>query len=89
MFLTLLYFKINTMLIYQCNQCGIKKQLSKIVMKIIDNKVCHIGSECPECGEYMQEVEKEFGGFPSLKRTEPTLSNRKDKLWGGVKDRLK
>lgn len=77
------------MLIYQCNKCAITKQLSKIVMKIIDNKICHIGSECPKCGEYMQEVEKEFGGFPSLKRTEPTLSNRKDKLWGGVKDRLK
>ena len=76
------------MLIYQCNRCEIKKQLSKIVMKIIDGKVCHIGSECPKCGEYMQEIEKEFGGFPNIKRTEPTLSNKNDKLWTRAKETL-
>ena len=58
-------------------------------MKIIDGKVVNLGTECPKCKEYMQEIEKAFGGFPSLKRTEPTLSNKKDKLWGRVKDRLK
>lgn len=76
------------MLEYQCNKCEIKKELSKITMKIIDNKVCHIGSECPKCGEYMQEVQKEFGGFPNIKRTEPTLSNKNDKLWNRAKDTL-
>ena len=76
------------MLKYQCNKCEIKKQLSKIVMKIIDNRVCHIGSECPQCGEYMQEVEKEFGGFPSIKRTEPSLSKSKDRLWKDTKGKL-
>ena len=58
-------------------------------MKVINGKICNIGSECPKCGEYMQEVEKKFGGFPNIKRTEPSLSNRKDKLWSGVKDRFK
>mgnify|MGYP001156746872 FL=1 len=76
------------MLKYQCNNCEIQKELSKVTMKVIDGKVVNLGTECPECGEYMQEIEKAFGGFPSLKRTEPTLSNRKDKMWGGVKDRL-
>ena len=76
------------MLKYQCNKCEIQKELSKITMKIVDNKVCHIGSECPKCGEYMQEVQKAFGGFPSIKRTEPTLSNKNDKLWNRAKDTL-
>ena len=77
------------MLLYQCNKCEIQIQLTKVVMKVIDGKICNIGSECPKCNEYMQEVDKEFGGFPNIKRTETSLSNRKDKLWSGVKDRLK
>ncbi len=76
------------MLKYQCNKCKIQKELSKVTMKVIDGKVVNLGTECPECKEYMQEIEKSFGGFPSLKRTEPTLSNRKDKLWSRAKDRL-
>lgn len=76
------------MLKYICNVCGNTRQLSKATLEVIDGKVRTREALC-QCGEYMQEVEKEFGGFPSLKRTEPTLSNRKDKLWGGVKDRLK
>ena len=76
------------MLIYQCNKCEIKKELSKVVMKVINSKVVNLGTECPKCGEYMQEVAKSFGGFPSIKRTEPTLSNKKDKLWSRAKDRL-
>jgi hypothetical protein len=76
------------MLKYICNVCGNTRQLSKATLEVIDGKVRTREALC-QCGAYMQEVEKEFGGFPSLKRTEPTLSNRKDKLWGGVKDRLK
>jgi len=58
-------------------------------MKVIDGKVINLETECPKCGEYMQEIKKTFGGFPSLKRTEPTLSNKKDKLWTRAKERLK
>ena len=76
------------MLIYICNKCGNTRQLSKATLEVIDGKVRTREALC-QCGAYMQEVEKEFGGFPSLKRTEPTLSNRKDKLWSRAKDRLK
>jgi len=76
------------MLKYQCNKCEIQKELSKVVMKVVNSKVVNLGTECPDCGEYMQEVEKEFGGFPSLKRTEPTLSNKKNNLWSRAKDTM-
>jgi Zn ribbon nucleic-acid-binding protein len=65
------------MLKYQCNKCEIQKEFSKVVMKVENGKVVNVGTECLECGEYMQEVEKEFGGFPNIKRTEPSLSKRK------------
>jgi len=77
------------MLIYQCNKCEIQKELSKVVMKVIDGRVVNIGTECPECGDYMQEVAKQFNGFPQLKRTEPTLSSKNNKLWSRAKDILK
>ena len=76
------------MLKFQCNKCDIKKELSKVIMKVINSKVCNIGSECPKCGEYMQEIEKDFGGFPNIKRTDPSLSNKNDKLWKRAKDAI-
>ena len=76
------------MLNYVCNVCGNTRQLAKATLEVVDGKIRTREALC-ECGSYMQEVSKEFGGFPNIKRTEPTLSNRKDKLWGGVKDRLK
>ena len=76
------------MLKYQCNKCEIQKELSRVVMKVIDGKVVNVGTECPNCNEYMQEVEKEFGGFPSIKRTEPSLSKSKDRMWKDTKGKL-
>ncbi len=55
------------MLIYQCNVCGNTRQLSKATLEVIDGKVRTREALC-QCGAYMQEVEKEFGGFPSLKK---------------------
>ena len=75
------------MLNYICNVCGNTRKLSKATLEIVDGKVRTREALC-ECGEYMQEISKEFGGFPNIKRTEPTLSNRKDKLWSRAKDRL-
>ena len=75
------------MLKYQCDKCEIQKELSKVVMKVINSKVVNVGTECPKCGEYMQEIFK-FGGFPNIKRTEPTLSNKNDKLWNRAKDTM-
>ena len=76
------------MLKYQCNKCEIQKEFSKVIMKVINSKVVNIGTECPNCHEYMQEIEKEFGGFPSLKRTEPSLSKSKDRLWKDTKSKF-
>ena len=61
------------MLKYQCNNCDQTKDLSKATLEVVDGSVRTREALC-DCGEYMQEIEKEFGGFPSLKRTEPTLS---------------
>ena len=76
------------MLKYQCNNCDQTKDLSKATLEVVDGSVRTREALC-DCGEYMQEIEKEFGGFPSLKRTEPTLSNKNDKLWRRAKDTLK
>ena len=64
------------MLKYQCNKCEIQKELSRVVMKVENGKIINVGTECPNCNEYMQEVEKKFDGFPSLIRTEPTLKKK-------------
>ncbi len=76
------------MLIYQCNKCEIQKEFSKVVMKVENGKVVNVGTECPECGKYMQEIAKEFGGFPNIKRTEPSLSKRQDRMWKDTKEKL-
>ena len=75
------------MLKFQCNNCGKTKDLMKATIKVIDGKVRTVEALC-DCGEYMQEVAKEFNGFPSLIRTEPTLSKNRDKLWKGAKEKL-
>ena len=35
-----------------------------------------------------ENADKEFKGFPSLIRTEPTLSKKGDKLWASAKEKL-
>ncbi len=75
------------MLKFQCNSCGNTKDLMKATIKIIDGKVRTAEALC-ECGEYMQEVSKEFNGFPSLIRTEPTLTKKRDHLWKDAKEKL-
>ena len=76
------------MLKYQCNKCDKTKKLSKATLEVVQGNVRTREAQC-ECGEYMQEVSKEFDGFPSIKRTEPTLSNKNDKLWSRAKETLK
>jgi len=41
---------------------------------------------CKECGKYMDS--KPTDGMPNLKRTEPSLSKQRDKLWAGAKEKL-
>lgn len=75
------------MLKYVCNVCGNTRNLTKATLEVVDGKVRTREAQC-ECGAYMQEESKEFGGFPNIKRTEPTLSNKNDKLWTRAKETL-
>ena len=59
---------------YIC-KCGEKKNLTKMTMKIVEGKVKTKEALC-QCGKYMEELDKEFKGFPSLIRTEPTLNKK-------------
>ena len=47
----------------------------KATIIIIDGKVRTREALC-DCGNYMQEKEKDFQGFPNLIRTEPTLNKK-------------
>ena len=60
----------------------------KATIKIIDGKVRTKQAYCKKCEEWMQELEKDFKGFPSLIRTEATLSKKGDKLWDSAKEKL-
>ena len=75
------------MLKYQCKKCEATKELSRATLEVVHGKVRTREALC-ECGEYMREIEKDFDGFPCIKRTEPTLSNKNDKLWSRAKDTL-
>ena len=75
------------MIKYICNKCGETKDLMKATLEVVDDKVRTKEALC-KCGEYMQEIEKDFDGFPILIRTEETLSNKGDKLWDGAKEKL-
>tara|TARA_R110001599_G_scaffold220329_2_gene418676 strand:- start:1563 stop:1757 length:195 start_codon:yes stop_codon:yes gene_type:complete len=61
------------MLTYQCKKCNSQKQLSKATLEIVDGKIRTKEALCIKCNNYMEEVEKDFDGFPCLIRTEPTL----------------
>ena len=56
------------MLKYKCSKT---MELQKATLEIVDNKIRTKQALC-NCGEYMQEIEKEFS-MPYLIRTEPTL----------------
>ena len=75
------------MLKYICNNCGETKDLMRATLEIKSGKVRCKQAKC-KCGEYMQEAEKDFDGFPSLIRTEETLSKKGDKLWDSAKEKL-
>jgi hypothetical protein len=75
------------MLKYQCNKCSETKDLMRATLEVVDGKIRTKEALC-KCGEYMQEVEKDFDGFPCLIRTEPTLSKKGDKLWDSAKEKL-
>jgi hypothetical protein len=75
------------MIKFICNKCSETKDLMRATLKEIDGKIRTVEALC-KCGEYMQEIEKDFDGFPCLIRTESTLSKRGHMLWEGAKEKL-
>ena len=69
---------------YKC-ECGKEKDLAKATIVLRKGKWVAKESLC-ECGLYMDSEPTE--GMPSLKRTEPSLSKNRDKLWAGAKEKL-
>ena len=72
------------MTLYTC-KCGKTKELSKATIVYRDGKWVTMQAEC-ECGLYMTSEPTE--GIPTLRRTEPSLSKNRDKLWAGTKEKL-
>ena len=68
---------------YVC-KCGKEKDLGKVTIVLKDKWVAK--EALCQCGLYMDSEPEE--GMPSLKRTEPSLSKRGDKLWDGAKEKL-
>ena len=73
------------MTLYTC-ECGKTKELSKATIVYRDGKWVAKESECL-CGKYMDSEPTE--GIPTLKRTEPTLSMKRDKLWEGATEKIR
>ena len=72
------------MTLYTC-ECGNTMEIGKATIVLIDGK--WVTKEALyECGKYMDSEPTE--GLPNLKRTEPSLSKQRDKLWAGAKEKL-
>ena len=73
------------MTVYKC-ECGKEeKEIGKATIVYRDNKWVCKEAKC-SCGKYMESEPTE--GIPTLKRTEPSLTKRRDKLWKGAKEKL-
>ena len=72
------------MTLYSC-KCGKEeKEIAKAKIIFVDGKwVTDV--KCG-CGLYMESEPED--GMPSLRRTEPSLSKRRDMLWDGAKEKL-
>mgnify|MGYP003660958488 FL=1 len=72
------------MTLYSC-KCGKTKEISKATLVLIDDEWVTKEALC-KCRKYMDSEPEE--GMPTLKRTEPSLSKNRDKLWDGAKEKL-
>ena len=72
------------MTLYTC-ECGNTMEIGKATIVLIDGKWVTKEALC-SCGKYMDSKPTE--GLPNLKRTEPSLSKQRDKLWAGAKEKL-
>ena len=73
------------MTIYKCKCCKEEKNVSKATIVYRDGKWVCKEAKC-SCGKYMESEPTE--GIPTLKRTEPSLTKQRDKLWEGAKEKL-
>ena len=74
------------MTLYSC-ECGKEeKEVGKATIVLRDKKWVTKEAQC-SCGKYMDSKPTE--GMPSLKRTEPTLSMKRDKLWEGATEKIR
>ena len=73
------------MTLYRCSCGKVEKEIPKATIVYRDGKWVTKEAEC-DCGLYMDSEPTE--GMPNLKRTEPSLSKRRDKLWEGAKEKL-
>ena len=74
------------MTLYSC-ECGKEeKEVGKATRVLRDKKWVCKEAQC-SCGKYMDS--KPTDGMPSLKRTEPTLSMKRDKLWEGATEKIR
>jgi len=72
------------MTLYSC-ECGNTMEIGKATIVLRDKKWVCKEAQC-SCGKYMDSEATE--GMPNLKRTEPSLSKQRDKLWAGAKEKL-
>ena len=72
------------MTLYKC-KCGETKDLAKATIVLRDKKWVAKEGLC-KCGKYMDSEPEE--GMPTLRRTEPSLTKRGDKLWASAKEKL-
>jgi len=72
------------MTLYTC-ECGNTMEIGKATIVYRDGKWVTKEALC-ECGKYMDS--KPTDGMPNLKRTEPSLTKQRDKLWAGAKEKL-
>ncbi len=72
------------MTLYTC-ECGNTMEIGKATIVYREGKWVTKEALC-ECGKYMDSEPTE--GLPNLKRTEPSLSKQRDKLWAGAKEKL-
>ncbi len=73
------------MTLYSC-ECGNTMEIGKATIVYRDGKWVTKEALC-ECGKYMDSEPTE--GMPSLKRTEPTLTMKRDKLWEGATEKIR
>tara|TARA_R110001599_G_scaffold322331_1_gene533316 strand:+ start:65 stop:301 length:237 start_codon:yes stop_codon:yes gene_type:complete len=74
------------MTLYSC-ECGKEeKEVSKATIVLRGKKWVCKEAEC-SCGKWMDSKPTE--GMPNLKRTEPTLSMKRDKLWEGATEKIR